>query len=154
MKKSLKILIIILILAVVAVVAGLLVYKYVYNKPHPDYATEEAALKVRAKRLYTDFSMNPDIASERFAGKILEIEGQITRIEETDGLTIVVYTYKTGEFGDEGIRITMLPEFSQQAKSINPFKPVTIKGLCTGYNGTDVIVEKGSLVDNPKNQAQ
>jgi hypothetical protein len=40
----------------------------------------------------------------------------------------------------------MLPQYNQAAKGINPFKSVTIKGLCTGYNGTDVIMEKGSIV--------
>jgi hypothetical protein len=40
----------------------------------------------------------------------------------------------------------MLPQFHQAAKGIDPFKPVKIKGLCTGYNGIDVIVENGSIV--------
>jgi hypothetical protein len=70
------------------------------------------------------------------------------RVETVGNLVIVVFAYKKGDFGDEGIRVTMLPAFQQAAKGINPFKDVRIKGLCTGYNGQDVIMEDGSIVGN------
>jgi len=63
-----------------------------------------------------------------------------------DSMVIVVFAYRKGDFGDEGIRVTMLPQFNQAAKGIDPFKQVKIKGLCTGYNGTDVIMEDGSII--------
>jgi uncharacterized protein YxeA len=143
MKKNL---LLILIVLVVIVGAGFLVYKYVYNKPHPDYVKEEAALTVRGKRLWTDYMMNQEIADKNYTGKVLEIEGTIMRVEEAEDMVIVVFAYRNGDFGDEGIRVSMLPPFHQAAKGINPFKPVKIKGLCTGYNGVDVIVENGSIV--------
>jgi uncharacterized protein (DUF1330 family) len=141
-----KLLIIALILIIVGVAAAFLVYKYVYNKPHPDYVKEQADMRVRAKRLYTDYTANAEAANERYTGKILEIEGQITRIENAEDMIVVVYAFKAGDFGDEGIRITMLPEYKEAARTINPFKSVVIKGYCTGYNGTDIILEKGSMV--------
>jgi hypothetical protein len=141
-----KILIIVVTLLVLLTAGGFLVYKFVYNKPHKDYVKTEADMKVRGKRLWTDYSMNKEVADKNFTGKVLEIEGTIMRVEEAEGMVIVVFAYKKGDFGDEGIRVSMLPEFHQAAKGINPFKPVTIKGLCTGYNGVDVIVENGSVV--------
>jgi hypothetical protein len=143
MKKAL---IIIAVLLLVGAAAAFLVYKYVYNKPHPDYVTEEAAVKINAKRLWTDYSMNKDIADPKYTGKVLEIEGSIMRVESSGNMVIVVFAYKRGDFGDEGIRVTMLPEYHVAAKGINPFKNVKIKGLCTGYNGQDVILENGSIV--------
>jgi hypothetical protein len=92
--------------------------------------------------------MNKDIADPKYTGKVLEITGSIMRVESAKDLVIVVFAYRKGDFGDEGIRVTMLTEFNQAAKGINPFKNVTIKGLCTGYNGQDVIMENGSIIGN------
>lgn len=145
-----KFLIIALLLLIVGIIAAFFVYKYYYNKPHPDYKTAKVDLAIEAKRLWTDYSMNKDIADPKYTGKILEIDGTIMRVEEVDSMVIVVFAYRKGDFGDEGVRVTMLPEFNQQAKAINPFKPIHIKGLCTGYNGTDVILENGSIVGPQK----
>jgi hypothetical protein len=141
-----KFLIIALILLAIGAIAAFMVYKYVYNKPHPDYETKKSDLSIEAKRLWTDFSMNKDIADGKYTGKVLQIDGIIMRVEEAEGMVIVVFAYRKGDFGDEGVRVTMLPNFADAAKHIDPFKPVKIKGLCTGYNGTDVILENGSIV--------
>lgn len=149
MKKTL---IIIGILIVVGAVAALLVYKYVYNKPHPDYVTAEPEAKVKAKRLYTDFSKNPEIANERYGGKVVQIEGNLTRVDMVDTLVVLVYVYGDDDMFEEGIRVTMLPQFHNEAKKLSKMRPVKVKGLCTGYNGTDVILEKGVLVAENKPQ--
>jgi len=141
-----KIALIALVLLVLLGAAAFIVYKYVYNKPHPDYVKEKADLSIAAKRLWTDYSMNKEIADPKYTGKVIEVEGSIMRVETVDNLVIVVFAFRKGDFGDEGIRVTMLPAFHQAAKGINPFKNVKIKGLCTGYNGTDVIMENGSIV--------
>jgi len=145
MKKAL---IIILALLLLGSAALLIVYKYVYNKPHTDYVEKEADVKIEAKRLWTDYSMNPDIADPKYTGKTIEIEGKIMRLEEVENMVIVVFAYRRGDFGDEGIRVTMLPEYHQASKGINPFEPVKIKGHCTGYNGQDVIMDNGSIIGN------
>jgi hypothetical protein len=150
MKIWKKLLIILGILFVLGVVAAFLVIKYVINKPHPNYAVVKPDMEVRAKRLWTDFSSNQEIANKRFTGKVLQFEGQITRVEMNDTLCIVVFAYKAGDFGDEGIRVTMLPQYIEASRHIDPFKSVKLKGLCTGFNGTDVIIEKGSIVEPQK----
>ncbi len=150
MKTWKKLLIAAAVLFVIGVAAAFIVYKYVINKPHPDYVEAKIDMVVRAKRLWTDFTANAEVANQRYTGKVLEIEGIIMRAEMADTLCIVVFAYKAGDFGDEGVRVTMLPQYIQQAKQINPFKTVKLKGLCTGFNGTDVIIEKGSIVEPQK----
>jgi hypothetical protein len=143
-----KIGLIALVLLILAGAAAFILYKYVYNKPHPDYVKEKTDLTIAAKRLWTDYSMNKDIADPRYTGKVIEVVGSIMRVETVDDMVIVVFAFRKGDFGDEGIRVTMLPEYHQAAKGINPFKNVKIKGLCTGYNDQDVIMENGSIVGN------
>jgi len=141
-----KIGLIVLVLLILIGAAAFVVYKYVYNKPHPDYIKEKTEIIIAAKRLWVDYSMNKDIADPKYTGKIIEVEGSIMRVETVGDMVIVVFAFRKGDFGDEGIRVTMLPEFHQAAKGINPFKKVKIKGLCTGYNDQDVIMENGSIV--------
>jgi hypothetical protein len=141
-----KLLIILLVLLALGAVAAFLVYKYYYNKPQPNYEVAKPQLVIEAKRLWTDFSMNKDIADKKYTGKVLQIDGIIMRVEKVNEMIIVVFAYRKGDFGDEGIRVTMLPQFNQAALAIDPFKPVKIKGLCTGYNDTDVIMEDGSII--------
>jgi hypothetical protein len=142
-----KILIIIAALIIIGGAAAWYVYTYVYNKPHPDYETAEPAISLRAKRLFTDYSNNPEDADQKFLDQVVEIEGILSEVQIVDSLVIVVFAYKFGDFGDEGIRVTMLPEYNAEAKTLSTLKPVKLKGHCTGYNGTDVIIESGSIVE-------
>jgi hypothetical protein len=118
------------------------------TKLHNEYIQQKADVIIAAKRLWVDYSMNRDIADPRYTGKVIQVEGLIMRVETTDDKVIVVFAFRKGESGDEGIRITMLPEFNRAANGINPFKNVKIKGLCKGYNGQDIIMENGSIVGN------
>jgi hypothetical protein len=141
---------ILLITATVIVLAGIavfVIYKYVSKeKPQAEFVDQKPDVQLRAKRLWTDYSMNKDIADPKYTGKIIEIEGQIMRVEEKEGKVIVVFAYRKGATSDEGIRVTMLPQFNRAAKGINPFKNIKIKGHCTGYDGIDVLMEDGSIV--------
>jgi hypothetical protein len=150
MKKSYLIALVSIILLCVIAFVG---YKFFRSykkdaetKLHTEYIQQKADVIIAAKRLWVDYSMNKDIADPRYNGKIIQVEGLIMRVETVDNKVIVVFAFRRGELGDEGIRVTMLPEFNRSANGINPFKNVKIKGLCKGYNGQDIIMENGSIV--------
>jgi hypothetical protein len=67
--------------------------------------------------------------------------------ETSDELVILVFAFGDGMFGPEGVRCTMLPEFNEKAKSLNEGDFIKLKGLCTGYTGVDVIMDKCSIVE-------
>jgi hypothetical protein len=144
----------IIIIAGILVLSGaatFILYKYVYRKPKsPVVVQGPTEVKINAKRLWVDYSMNKDIADPKYTGKMIEVTGGIMRVETLDSKVIVVFAFKRGDKGDEGIRITMLPEFARASQGINPFKNITIKGFCTGYNGQDIIMENGSIVGSQK----
>jgi len=138
-----------LVLALIVIVAGIYMYCE-FNRGPIDYAKAEPELVVKAKRLYTDFAQNQQLANEKYVGsegKMIQIEGNISKVELVDSLVVLVYVYEYGDFGDEGIRVTMLPEFNSKAKTLSSIREVKLKGLCTGYNETDVIIEKASLLE-------
>ena len=133
-------------LALIGIIAAGLGYKFVYNKPHKDYEIAKADFSLTCQELFSDYQNNKHVAEQNFNGKVIEISGFLDKIETPDSMTIAVFVLSNGMFGDEGIRCTMLPNHSENIMSYAG-KEVKIKGYCTGYNDTDVILEKCSIVE-------
>lgn len=144
MNKTVKI---ILILAVVGLLAAAYVWFFVYNKPHKDIAHAKADFTLAAEQLYTEFTQTKDQTGAKYNGKVLEINGSLTKIEEADSVHTAIFVFEQGMFGDQGIRCALLPDQFEKATSIAPGTAVTLKGYCTGFNDTDVILEKCSFVE-------
>ncbi len=134
-------------LVVVGLIAMLLVYKFVYNKQHPDYEKAEAAFTVSARELYQAYKSNKAAASAKYNGKVIAITGNLSKVETVDSLVTAVFVFNQGDFGDEGIRCTMLHKFNDAANKLQPDGEVKVKGYCTGYNETDLILEKCSIIN-------
>lgn len=134
-------------LAIIGVIAAMLVYIFVYNKQQPDYSKAKPDFALNGAELFKEFRSNPVAAAEKYNGKVLSIEGNLNSVESTDSLTIAVFAIEEGMFGDEGIRFAFIPEFAAKIASTPPESLVTIKGYCTGFNDTDVIMEHCSLVE-------
>jgi len=135
-----------LVLLFVAILTGMYIYFFVYNKKHPDFESEPAVYRLNAGTVFRSFRNNPEAASRIFNGKMIGLTGPVNAVEQTDSLVTVVFVFGQGLFGDEGIRCTMLPKFNDAARSLSTNEEVSIKGYCTGYNETDVILEQGSIV--------
>ena len=140
MKKLLKIA---GVLAIIGILAAAYVWFFVYNKPHKDYEKARPEAMLTAFDCFTSFTNN----GNSLAGQVLQLQGIPSYVEEQDSLVIVVFAFSEGMFGDEGIRCTMLPDHRQPALALDLTRKVDIKGLCTGYNGTDVILEHCSIVN-------
>ena len=101
MKTWLKIL---LILFFMGIISAFLVYHFVINKPHPDYDKEPAKYSLKANELFNQFTSNKKESEKKYNGQVVEISGKCTSIEQNDSLAVVVFSFKAGMFGDEGIR--------------------------------------------------
>jgi hypothetical protein len=141
MKKKILILI---TLTVIAVATLLLVYFFVYNKPHPDYASAEAEYKMTPDELFDAYVMNFDEAVTLYNGRMIEVTGVPDAFEMVDSLTIVVFQMDEGMFGPVGVRCTFMQKLPDNLLVAG--KRMTIKGFCAGYNEEDVILEKCSIV--------
>lgn len=143
MKTWLKILIII---AFIGLLAAFLVWKYVINKPHTDYSKAKAEVEVLASDLFNKYTGNKVTANQSYTGKVIQLKGNFSKIEQNDSSAIVIFVFRQGDFGDEGIRCVLLPEEKAKIKEIKPNQELILKGLCTGFNETDVMVEKCVIV--------
>jgi hypothetical protein len=133
-------------LALVGITAAFLIYHFVINKPHPDYEKIKPEYTLDAGAFYNEFKTSKENASKLYNGKVIEITGKLSRMENVDTLTIAVFVFSQGMFGDEGIRCTMSKKFSEEAKKLKPDGIIRIKGYCSGFGDSDVIMEHCSLI--------
>lgn len=125
---------------VIIVIIGI---KFFYYKPHPDYEKELPEFKLTASNLYNQFIESDEDFGKIYNGKVLQITGDLSKVERNGSTYTLVFTFNEGVFGDEGIRCNLLPNYSVQESLIN--KNIIVKGYCAGYNGTDVILEFCSI---------
>jgi len=141
MKTWIKVL---LILAVLGIATGTYVYIFVYNKPHPDISKEKPVYTLSASQLFSEYKNNKVEAGKKYNGKVIQINGKVSKVEKNDTLSVAIFVFAKDDFGDAGVRCTMLPEF----KDIKDSVEANIKGVCNGFNDTDVILEKCSTIKN------
>jgi len=142
MKKWMKIVLTLFVIGMITALAG---YIFVYNKPHPKYAQLQTDFTLQAGELYRAFVLDAKAASDEYNGKMLDIEGELTVIEASDTTSIAYFVLEEGVFGHQGVRISMMPEFGKRLTDTLIGNKIHIKGLCAGFNDTDVILEHGSL---------
>jgi hypothetical protein len=129
--------------------AAAYLYFFVYNKAHENYQTAEAEFCLEAKTLYESFTRDTSAASTLYAGKVIEIDGIIDTIENHgDTLFVAVFIFEQGMFGPQGVRCSFLPNQTETVKMLQPNTAARIKGVCQGYNDTDVIIESASIVED------
>ena len=131
---------------VIGIVAGILGYVFVYNKPHRDFEIATPDYSLSTFNLFDSYITDRENAEANYNGKVLLLEGIVQKTEKVDSLVIAVFVFQEGMFGDEGIRCTMLPKYNEEMMKVKPGTNVKIKGFCTGYNDTDVILEKCTLI--------
>jgi hypothetical protein len=131
---------------VVGIIGIVLIYVFIYNKPHPNYETMVPQFRITAQELFESYKNNKPESEKRYNGKLIEITGKLGHVESHDSITIAVFVFGNGMFGDEGIRCTMIPKFNEDAKKLVPEGNLKIKGYCTGYNDSDVILEQCSII--------
>lgn len=128
------------------ITAAAAVYFLVYSKPHPDYEKAKPEFVISVKALYFSFVEDEVAANNKYTGKVIAIDGQVAAVEQVDELVIVSFVFEEGFFGGEGVRCTMLESHHASALDLAPGEHVVIKGLCTGFTGSDVILEHCSFL--------
>jgi|FLOH01.1.fsa_nt_gi hypothetical protein len=121
---------------------------FIYNKPHDDIEKAKPDYIISATECYQHYVAGKNNELENYTGTVLQIVGVPTSIEKNDSLAVIVFAFDSGMYGDEGIRCTMLPSHNEKANNISLSEKVTIKGYCSGYNDTDVILEQCSIINN------
>ncbi len=130
--------------AAAGLAAALMVYFFIYNKPHRDFERTEPDFVISAEELYNAF-VDDEAAAAKFIGKVMLTDGEVATVEQVDEMVIVSFVFEEGMFGGEGVRCTMLASQHDDALQLSPGDKISVKGYCTGFTGIDVILEHCSL---------
>lgn len=136
---------IILSLLVLGVLGGVYGYFFMYNKSHPDYEDLDVEVTISAEDIFQQCRADGKAAD--FTGKMIELTGTPQEIETNDGLITMVFVFEEGMFGAEGVRATFLSKYNEEVEALIMNTEVRLKAYCTGYNETDVVLEKASLIN-------
>ena len=136
-----------LVLTIIGALSAGYVYYFIINKPHPDYEKMEPEFIFLASDLFERYRYDRSNSENRFNGKVIQLNGTFDYIEQNDSLLVGVFVFDEGIFGDEGVRCTMLASQNGKIGKNLEGKEVRVKGFVTGYNETDVILEKCSLIN-------
>ena len=138
---------VLLALAITGITVFLYVFVLLINKGHIDYSKAKADYTISAEALYNDFKTNKTEAQTKYTGKVVELTGAISKIENiADTAKVVVFVFSEDDFGDAGVRCLILPAFIKDLSAYSAGNDVKIKGFCSGYDETDVKLDNCSII--------
>lgn len=136
MKKWLKVL---LVLIIIGVISAFLVYKFVINKPHADVSKAKADFELAANDLWKKYTTDTKMSDSLYTGKVIQLDGIVGRVEEADSTIYLVFIMEADSmFGDRSIRCELDPAQVTEKPIIKTGDAVKLKGLCSGYDETDI----------------
>ena len=129
---------ILIVLLIILLASGGILY-YVMNKPHKDVRDEETT-NIKATQLFIEFSADESSANARYLNKALEVNGEISIIDENQDKQTYIVLKTTDDM--YGIMCTMQSRDITNKVGDN----VHIKGYCSGFVGdvklTDCVIAK------------
>lgn len=141
MKKNLKILVSLVLL--VAVLGAWFAYRE-YNRKHASMESMKADFVTNTATLLGAFEENEAKANQQYLDKVVEVEGAIRAISQDDA---GLYTVTMGDDGSlSSVRCSIDNMFSEQARSLVPGSPVSIRGVCTGFMADPLLGSDVTLV--------
>ena len=144
MKKPLRI---VIILAIFGIIAATLVWKFYVNKPHEDIDNATPAYTMATEEIWGKYNTNRKIADSLYNNQVIELTGSLSRIDKNDSLVSVIFVMAADSmFGDKTIACQMYKKHNEEAGVLSVGTKVKIKGVCIGYDDTDIKFNKCSIV--------
>ena len=100
---------------------------YEYKKPHASSEDKTTNIFIDATTLYNDFSKNETTANAKYLDKIIEVNGTVDDVQNTNG-ALVIMLNASQTMG--GISCKM---FDAKNASFKKGDKITIKGKCSGF---------------------
>ena len=112
---------------------------YLYNKKTPSLENTKPDISLTADELYHGFSIDETEATKKYSGKVLQVNGEILSISQSDSISNIILKADNALFGGVNCSFNSLKSLPQKGDNIN------IKGRCQGYL-TSVILNNCVIV--------
>jgi hypothetical protein len=139
-----------IILIVLFLIIGSVLYAYkMYNKPHTDVGTTDAAETLSAEDIFKAFDNDEAAAMLKYSDKVIAVEGILLSKDLSNELEPQIVLDGNGY--DGYIRCGFKPEMSPKIVALAENNPISIKGICVGMNGSeelDLLADKDVVLSN------
>jgi hypothetical protein len=136
-----------LILAGIGIIAAALIWKFYVNKPHDDIENTAPAYSLATTEIWKQYISDNQKSSSIYNNKVIELTGEVDRVNSSDSIVSIVFDMEVDSmFGNKSISCEMLPKYNDEARSVSAGSIIKIKGFCTGYDETDIKLNKCSIV--------
>ncbi len=139
-----------IILIVLFLIIGSVLYAYkMYNKPHTDVVTTDAAETVSAEDIFAAFDNDEAAAMLKYADKVIALEGILLSKDLSNELEPQIVLDGNGY--DGYIRCGFKPEMLPKIIALGENNPISIKGICVGMNESeelDLLADKDVVLSN------
>jgi uncharacterized protein (DUF1330 family) len=138
------------ILVVLSVLFGVWKGLREYNRTNADLGHVKADVKISTTELIHDYETNDSLANQNYLGKVIEINGNIKKIERDEK------GYYTVVLGDTAIhssvRCSVDTVHNADAAELRAGSSTILRGACSGFNkddmglGSDVILNRCAII--------
>jgi hypothetical protein len=136
-----------LILLAIGLVAAALVWKFYVNKPQDDIEKATPSYSLTTEGIWSQYNTERKIADSLYNNQVIEVTGNLSRIDKNDSLVSVIFVMAADSmFGDKTIACQMYKKHNDEAGALTVGAKVKIKGVCIGYDDTDIKFNKCSIV--------
>jgi len=125
------------------IVGGIIAYVITQPKPPLDIHSALTEVTVNAAGLYADFEKDETAANATYAGKVMEVSGVLTAVEQNDAGGYALSLKADSPLGQVVCNLSPNEKFSASAATINQL--LTVKGVCTGYL-FDVVLDNATVI--------
>ena len=123
-----------------------------YNRKNQDLINVKVDIKISAVDLINEYEANDSSSNQKYLGKIVEVDGNIKKIETDDK---GFYTVVLGDTSSlSSVRCSMDSTHQKDAAKLAAGSSTTVRGSCTGFNkdelglGSDVYLNRCVIILN------
>lgn len=144
-------------ITVILVLIGLVYFGFSeYNRKHKDVSDAVASFNTTGESIIREFTADEQSANTKYLDKIIEVSGIVKSIDKDDAGSVTVVLGNPSDISS--IRCNIDSAHSDETTGLQKNIPVTIKGVCTGFNadellGSDLILNRCSINKN-KNESK
>jgi hypothetical protein len=114
-----------------AILAGATYGYYLYNQKRSDLSNVKPAFIISSADLYSAFESDETVATSRFAGKVIEVNGNVAQVEFGSADSTLSITLREDD-QMSGVICTLSGIEDKSHMNINPGQNITIRGECSG----------------------
>ncbi|HET6995618.1 MAG TPA: hypothetical protein VFI06_11585 [Chitinophagaceae bacterium] len=121
-----------------------------YNRTNEDLSHVKADVKISTTELIHDYEANDSLANQNYLGKVIEINGNIKKVERDEK---GFYTVVLGDtVTHSSVRCAMDTVHNADAAVLRAGSSTILRGACTGFNkdemglGSDVILNRCAII--------